>query len=148
MAHTNFKVDISKEIQLPLDKLYNAWTQPEELKRWWKPMNKQLKAVINDLHEGGRLKYTFDDSLEIDGTYSEVKDKERLIYSWNLHLPKDDIKDSAYQLTVEFSGNDQVSVIHVIQENFENEEGTLPHKEGWEKGLNDLEAYLKEALSL
>ena len=142
MTNTNFKVDIRKKIQAPLEKLYNAWTQPDELKQWWKPMNKQLKDVTNDLQEGGIIKYTFDDSLEIDGTYSQVKDKQRLVYSWNWHLPKDDVKDSAYQLTVEFSGDDKASEIHVLQENFESEEGTLPHKEGWEKGLNDLETYL------
>jgi uncharacterized protein YndB with AHSA1/START domain len=143
MTNTNFKVDITKQLQVPLEKLYSAWTQPEDLKQWWKPMHKQLKEVTNDLHEGGQVKYIFDDSLEIEGTYSEVKEKQRLVYSWNWHLPKDDVKDSCYQLTVEFSGTDEASVIHVIQENFESEEGTLPHKEGWEKGLNDLEAYLK-----
>ena len=56
-------------------------------------------------------------------------------------MPDDEIKDSNFQLTVAFSGNDRNSAIHILQENFTNEEGTLPHKEGWIKGLNDLEEY-------
>jgi uncharacterized protein YndB with AHSA1/START domain len=73
----------------------------------------------------------------------EVKENEKLVYSWNWQLAKDDIKDSSYKLTIEFSGKDDTSNITVLQENFVNEEGALPHKEGWEKGLNDLKEFLE-----
>ncbi len=144
MENNDLKVTVSKEFNTPVEKLYNAWTQPELLKQWWKPMDKNLTEVINDLHEDGIVKYVFEDnSLVIEGKYIEVRENEKLVYSWNWQLPKDDVKDSSYKLTISFSGKDDTSNINVLQENFENEEGTLPHKQGWEKGLNDLKEFLE-----
>lgn len=144
MENNDLKVTVSKEFNTPVEKLYNAWTQPELLKQWWKPMDKNLTEVINDLHEDGIVKYIFEDnSLVIEGKYIEVRENEKLVYSWNWQLPKDDVKDSSYKLTISFSGKDDTSNINVLQENFENEEGTLPHKQGWEKGLNDLKEFLE-----
>jgi len=143
MESTDFTVDISKQFNVGVENLYEAWTEPEQLKSWWKPMNKNLIDVVNDVKEGGLVKYAFDDNtLIIEGRYTEVKKLEKLVYTWNWQLPNDEIKDSSYQLTVAFSGNDRASAIHILQENFINEEGTLPHREGWIKGLNDLEKYL------
>ncbi len=144
MENNDYKVSISKEFHAPVEKLYKAWTQPELLKQWWKPMNKTLTEVVNDLHKDGVVRYVFEDnSLIIEGKYMEVKENEKLLYSWNWQLAKDDIKDSSYKLTIEFSGKDDTSNITVLQENFVNEEGALPHKEGWEKGLNDLKEFLE-----
>ena len=142
MESTEFKVEISKEFNVGVKTLYEAWTEPEQLKSWWKPMNKKLIDVVNDVKEGGQVKYIFNDNtLIIEGKYTEVKKLEKLVYTWNWQLPNDKIKDSSYQLTVAFSGNDSTSVIHILQENFTNEEGTLPHREGWVNGLNDLEKH-------
>ena len=144
MENTNFKVDVSKDFSVPVDQLYDAWTSTEKLKQWWKPMNKTLTEVVNDIKEGGTVKYLFsDNSLVIEGKYLEVKPKEKLVYTWDWDLPADDVKDSAYKLTIEFSKKNNQLAIHVIQENFENEEGTLPHKQGWEKGLEDLDKFLQ-----
>ncbi len=144
MENNDYKVSISKEFHAPVEKLYKAWTQPELLKQWWKPMNKTLTEVTNDLQKDGDVRYVFEDnSLVIEGKYMEVKENEKLLYSWNWQLAKDDIKDSSYKLTIEFSGKDDTSNITVLQENFVNEEGALPHKEGWEKGLNDLKEFLE-----
>ncbi len=144
IEHNDYKVSISKEFNAPVEKLYKAWTQEEPLKQWWKPMNKTLTEVVNNLHKDGDVRYVFEDnSLIIEGKYMEVKENEKLVYSWNWQLAKDDIKDSSYKLTIEFSGKDDISNITVLQENFESEEGALPHKEGWEKGLNDLKEFLE-----
>ncbi|MEJ7625893.1 MAG: SRPBCC domain-containing protein [Ferruginibacter sp.] len=144
MESTDFTVDISKEFSVSVEKLYDSWINPEKLKSWWKPMHKNLIDVANDVNDGGIIKYAFDDNtLIIEGKYIEVKKLEKLVYTWNWRLPNDEIKDSSYQLTVAFSGNDNTSAIHILQENFKDEEGTLPHREGWIKGLNDLEKYLE-----
>lgn len=136
-------VQAAKSFPVTAEQLYTAWTNPDQLKQWWKPMGNSLKEVINDLKQGGAVRYIFNDNkLIISGQYLEVKENEKLIYTWNWELPSDAVRNADYKLTINFVSKDDGSEINVLQENFENEESMLPHQEGWEKGLNDLANFL------
>lgn len=137
------KVEAQKNFSVSVDELYEAWTNPEQLKKWWKPMGNTLKDVVNDIRQGGSVKYVFNgDKLIISGEYLEVREKEKLVYTWNWELPEDAVRNAQYKLSVSFSSTGNGSKIHVIQDNFENEETMMPHQEGWEKGLTELEQFL------
>jgi uncharacterized protein YndB with AHSA1/START domain len=137
------KVEASKSFPVTASQLYNAWTNPEELKQWWKPMGNALKEVVNDIKTGGAVRYIFaDNALVISGEYLEVKENEKLVYTWNWELPNDAVRNAAYKLTVNFAGKDNGSEISISQENFQDEEAMLPHRQGWEKGLDELEHFL------
>lgn len=137
------KVEAEKSFSVGIDQLYNAWTNPQQLKQWWKPMGNALKEVINDIKEGGTVLYMFDsDKLVISGEYLEVKEKKTLVYTWKWELPEDAVRNADYKLTVNFVSNGNGSEINILQENFQDEETLLPHQEGWEKGLSDLEHFL------
>ncbi|WP_018616731.1 SRPBCC family protein [Segetibacter koreensis] len=138
------KVEARKSYSVSPDELYKAWTDPEQLKQWWKPMGNTLKEVTNDIKVGGRVRYVFeDDKLIISGEYMEVKEKEKLVYSWNWELPEDAVRNAEYKLTVNFASKDYGSEIHILQENFQDDETLLPHQQGWEKGLTDLKEFLE-----
>ena len=140
------KVEVAKNFPVSPAQLYLAWTEPEQLKQWWKPMGNSLKDVTNDIRKGGTVSYVFENNtLIISGEYLEVNGKEKLVYTWKWELPEDAVRNSEYKLSVEFKGNAGGSEIHVLQENFENEESMLPHQQGWEKGLSDLEQFLKQS---
>lgn len=142
--NNSLKVDVTKSFTASADQLYAAWTDGGQLKQWWKPMGDSLQEVTNDIKKGGTIRYVFDDGkLIISGEYLEVTGKQKLVYTWNWELPKDGVKNSAYKLSVEFKSKDAGSEIHVVQENFESEESMLPHREGWENGLSDLERFLE-----
>ncbi len=137
------KVEAQKNFSVGLDELYNAWTNPGQLKQWWKPMGNSLKEVTNDIKKGGTIRYVFNDNkLIISGEYLEVKEKEKLEYTWNWELPEDAVRNASYKLTVNFAATDNGSKIHVLQENFQDEETMLPHQQGWEKGLSELDHFL------
>lgn len=137
------KVEAGKTFSVTAEQLYNAWTQPEQLKQWWKPMGNSLKDVINDIREGGTVQYIFDNNkLVISGEYLEVQGKEKLVYTWKWELPNDAVRNAEYKLTVNFTSKDNGSEINVFQENFQDEEAMVPHQEGWEKGLAELEHFL------
>lgn len=143
--NNNLKLEVSKHFKETTEKLYAAWTEEAQLKKWWRPMNTSLTEVINDLTKGGKVKYDFENGLIISGTYAEVIENEKLVYSWDWHFPKDEIKNAPYKLSVIFKPESEGSAIHVLQENFENDESMLPHKQGWEQGLNDLAEYLSSS---
>lgn len=139
----DLKVEAAKSFPVDVQKLYDAWTNPEQLKQWWKPMGNSLKEVTNDLKKGGAVRYIFDnEKLVITGEYLEVAENEKLVYTWNWDLPNDAVRNAAYKLTVKFNSNGSGSEINVLQENFQDEETMLPHQQGWEKGLTELEQFL------
>src|SRR6187551_3239109 len=98
-------LQISKEFQVSKEQLFSAWTDPAQLKQWWKPLGKQLVHVENNLAPGGTVKYEFeDDHLAIHGIYEKVAVNELLEYTWNWHVKAASVNDAAYKLSVVFEG--------------------------------------------
>jgi uncharacterized protein YndB with AHSA1/START domain len=137
------QLNISKRFATTRQNLFKAWTEEEQLKKWWKPMNKALQHVENDIREGGRIVYTFNDNLNIHGEYKQAQEQERLVYSWIWDLPEDSHHKGEYLLTVTFKGDEQECELEVLQQNFKSEHSIQPHHEGWEKALQDLKNYLE-----
>ncbi len=139
--------EVEKEFEVPVKELYKAWIDPKSLKQWWKPMGNLLTKVENDVTPGGSVLYEAgvegeEPILLIKGKYEKVIDDELLVYSWNFNLPKNAVEDSLYKLEVKFSETSNGSRIHVNQKNLMDEEALVVHREGWEKGLQDLKSYL------
>ena len=140
---------VQKDFRVNRDRLFEAWTKEEELKLWWHPMGNHLTRVVNELKEGGQVRYEFihpdgGHLITIEGAYKEVKGNEKLVYTWNWNLADDAVRNAAFLLTVEFVEQGEGSRLQVTQENFTNEESMLPHREGWEKGLEELKNYLEQ----
>lgn len=142
---TSAKVHATKRFAAGKEELYKAWTEPEQLKQWWRPMNKQLQNVENDIRPGGKVIYRFEGDLAIKGEYKETAPAEKLVYSWNWELPEETMHKGEYLLRVEFKEDGDGSTLDVTQENFENEHAIKPHQEGWDEALNDLHAYLQKS---
>lgn len=149
MENNALKLSAEKDFTVPVEKLYQAWTTPEDLKQWWKPSENHLTTVELDIREGGKFKYEFagkdeQPTVVITGEYKEVKPNEKLVYSWNWSIPTDTVKPSDHELTIEFTGTGDGSKISVTQKNFQDDESITPHQEGWEKALTDLQTYLNQ----
>lgn len=136
-------IQISKEFSVDTAKLFQAWTEPEQLKQWWHPMGNSLKDVKNDLKKGGEVTYEFEEAgLVISGNYKEVSPNEKLVYTWNWDLT-DNKEDASYTLNITFESKENGSVLHILQEGFSGPEAIKPHQEGWDKGLESLKQYLE-----
>lgn len=137
-------VEIHQDIDAPVEKVFAAWTEPEQLKAWWKPIDNQLSEVVNELKDGGNIDYRFEgNTLHISGQYSQVKENELLAYSWDWEFPDDKVKNASYKLSVNFSGDGDKSKITVTQEAAQDEESLLPHEQGWKDGLQALKTYVE-----
>ncbi|HVF97558.1 MAG TPA: SRPBCC domain-containing protein [Flavisolibacter sp.] len=137
------QIGLQKEFATSKESLYRAWTEDAALKQWWKPMNKELVSVENDIQPGGKVAYTFENDLKIHGEYKEVQQGEKLVYSWIWDLPDDTQHKGEYLLTIGFSGNSETSRIDVLQENFRDEHSVQPHRDGWEGALEDLKRFVE-----
>jgi uncharacterized protein YndB with AHSA1/START domain len=138
-------IETERQFDVDVDTLFRAWTEPEQLKQWWHPMGNPLVDVKNELKEGGAVEYHFGESgLEITGIYKEVIPNEKLVYTWVWNM-SDEGSESGYTLHVSFLSEGEGSKLKVLQEGFSGPEFLAPHQEGWEKGLDDLSAYLSSA---
>ena len=140
-------IQLEKDFNVPVERLFEAWTKEEELKEWWHPMGNNLKHCTNELKEGGKVTYDFETAegqpaFVIDGTYKAVTAGEELVYTWNWMLPTDAVEDSSFVLSIRFEPSSGGSRLLVKQENFQSEESVQPHREGWEKSLSELEQHL------
>ncbi|SHE99301.1 Uncharacterized conserved protein YndB, AHSA1/START domain [Cnuella takakiae] len=110
-------------------------------------MGNQLVSVENNVQEGGKVQYLFNtgtttENIEISGTYEHVEPNKALDYSWIWHLPHQPVGNGDYKLHIRFEPAGSGSRLEVQQENFGSEEAVQPHREGWEKSLEELKTYL------
>jgi uncharacterized protein YndB with AHSA1/START domain len=51
---------LTRIIGTPRAQVYEAWTRPEHVTRWWDPAGKPLAACIIDLRPGGAFRFVND----------------------------------------------------------------------------------------
>lgn len=78
------ELQISRLFDAPLQAVWDAWTDPEQVARWWGPRGFTLTTHSKDLRPGGTWNYTMHGP---DGTdypnityYHEVREREALVY--------------------------------------------------------------------
>lgn len=144
-------VQVGKAFPVPVEVLYQAWISPESLKQWCNPLGNRLTEVRNEVREGGELVYRAEGENEgspllITGQYEEVKEAERLVYSWNWKFPDRKMHESLFRMTVTFARLEdrleEGSRIEVKQEALKNDEALSIHEQGWEIALDSLYGYL------
>jgi uncharacterized protein YndB with AHSA1/START domain len=66
------EVTFDRTFDVPADKVWQAWTDPEQLKRWWGPDNVSIPECEIDLRVGGRL-YMVMEATEAMGEYKGTR---------------------------------------------------------------------------
>ena len=69
----------------PRDLVWRAWTDPEQLRKWWAPKPYEIAECEMDLRPGGKFhtRMTGPDGFDSSGTgcFLEVVDGERLVWT-------------------------------------------------------------------
>jgi len=80
---TDEQILITREFNAPKHLVYEAWTTPELVKRWWHANRGEMTVVEIDLHVGGKWRYVMvaDDGFEVGfhGEYREIVPDERIV---------------------------------------------------------------------
>lgn len=80
------EVVVTRTINAPAQRVFDAWTQPDIFRRWWVPQSYGLNLVSceMDVRVGGeyRLGFLLEGSImEFFGTYVEVTPHSRLVWT-------------------------------------------------------------------
>lgn len=132
---------LTHRFQAPRERVFDAWTNPEVLRRWWAagPDWDTPEAVV-DLRPGGGYRLSMrnpetDAVHTVIGEYTEVVPPERLAYTWRWEG-----QDGEETLVVvEFADAGGATEVVVTHRGFSNGGVRDEHEHGWRACLANLE---------
>ncbi|WP_298487673.1 SRPBCC domain-containing protein [uncultured Maribacter sp.] len=69
-------VTIERTFNAPIELVWEAWTQPEHIAKWWSPKGIETKVIEHDFSIGGKWKYSMPmpngQNFIADGEYIEI----------------------------------------------------------------------------
>ena len=143
---------ITREFDAPRHLVWQAWTTPELVKRWWTARRAEATVVEIDLRVGGKWRYVMvtPDGVEVGfhGEYREIVPHERLVSTEAYEgLPDPDTHASLNTMTL--TETDGRTTLSILVEHASKEDRDAQIASGMEDGLQDALDLLEElAVSL
>ena len=150
----NPKLDLvlERDIDVPQELVWEAWTKPEHLKHWFAPAPWSIVSVDLDLRPGGKIEFVMRSPEGKDypneGCYLEVVPKERLVWTDALAPGYRPSQNPFFTAVVTFESRGQGTrytaiAIHKDEENRKKHEEMGFHS-GWGQVLDQLVAYMQK----
>ena len=159
---------IERIFDAPREKVWNAWTDPETVKKWWGPEGFTAPSIKIDLRVGGKYIYAmqgpkgseWDRVMYSSGIFKEIIPNEKIVTSdyfsdehGNKIKPSQEGQDEDFPtemtVTITFEetadGKTKLTLFYPKAENEAQYEAMLKSgmKEGWQSSLNKLAESLK-----
>ena len=136
---------VRRTIRARPEALFAAWTDPQQLTRWWGPPGVTCTAAEIDLRVGGsyRIANRMPDgsTLWIAGEFELIEPPSRLIYSWRLEIPE----AGTERVSVSFVPRDAATEVVVTHERIASETARTRHEIGWIGCLDGLTRFAEGA---
>ena len=127
---------VERVIDAPAEKLFDAWLDPETMKRFICPFDTTVPSAFSDAHEGGRFEVMMrvnGKDLPHTGTYKEIDRPNRLVFTWESHASRDDS-----EVTLTFTPGTGGTHVKLTQVRFVGEDQREGHRKGWTSILEKL----------
>jgi uncharacterized protein YndB with AHSA1/START domain len=148
MAQTEkLSLDIKRFINAPPDRVYAAWTDPAQLKRWFGPESVETHDFVADVRVGGKYRWDLSNAegekMTARGEYRELQPGRKIVFTWQ--WDDDETWENHISIvTVELSGRDGGTELRLIHEQLPNEASRDGHTGGWNSALNKLEKFFSK----
>ena len=124
---------ISRLFPATPDRVFDAFTKPEILGRWWGPEGFTLPEVEVDPREGGGYRFAMlsseGNTYNLSGRYLEIRRPERLVFTWA--WDEGDMAGVETRVTLEFTAHDDATVLTLTHEGLPTEAQRDGHNQGW-----------------
>ena len=129
------QLKIHRMIKAPRAEVFDAWTTPELLKRWWRcnpAWSTEIAEV--DLQVGGKYRLGMRDpekehAYVCFGVFQEIIPPEKLVYTWSWEPPGMEVGETL--VTIEFLDKGDETELVLTHERFPNAEAAGEHNKGW-----------------
>src|ERR1700693_1126996 len=129
---------VHKNIQAPPERLFQAWTQPAQLRHWWGPEGVACIGAEVDLRVGGRYRIVnrLADGkvLWINGEFLSIEAPYKLVYTWAL----ESVAGQTETVTVQFRSQGEATEVIVTHQGIPTVPIRQRHEHGWDGCLGGL----------
>ena len=144
---SNASVNLSRVYNTSVQHLFECFTQPELIARWWGPEGTSCPSAQVQLQVGGKYRFAIqagsgDELNVVHGEYLVVETPDRLVFTWAW----EDNPAEVTQVTLLFRpvGKKQAEVV-LTHEFFPTTERASAHRDGWRSSLECLARVLEPA---
>jgi uncharacterized protein YndB with AHSA1/START domain len=122
---------IERTYNAPIERVYDAWTSEDVLRRWWRTERDWTADAQIDLRVGGAVRVVMRDPAtgqEIGGggLYTEVEPPARLAFTWLW-----DGQTTRTLIEIDFSERDGVTTVIFTHRDLWDEQAVREHEDGW-----------------
>ncbi len=143
-------LELERIFDAPIDKVFDAWTQPEILSKWFGPESFSVKDLSIDLRANGHYSITIEtpDEKKIChfGQYLKIDRPNTLIFTWELENQECQGSHAQKATTIvelNFFNQNNSTLLKLRHEKLPDETALNGHRYGWESSLDCLSALLR-----
>jgi len=143
---SNRTLTIKRSLKAPVQLVWEAWTQPEHIAKWWGPKGMRVEVAEHNFNVGGRWKYTMKmpdgNKFITEGVYSEIVELVKIISSADFKPMTEGVE---IQALFEADGdvtNFTFNVVHPTEEYCKQQE-SMGFMNGWGSVFDGLERHLE-----
>lgn len=124
--------------------VFEAFTQPGRLRRWWGPQGFSAPSVEFEPEVGASYRIEMQppegDAFILSGSFRVIDPPTRLAYTFSWEDPDPDDVETVVDLSFRDCG--EATEVSLTQGPFKTEPRRALHRDGWTDSLNKLEALL------
>lgn len=148
-SHADLSVIIRRLVRGSPEQVFQAWTEPEQVMKWWGPAQVSCPDCQIDLRVGGAYKIGNllpDGSvIWIIGKFLRVKRPNLLSYSWRSGLESEFDEAAPERVTVRFVQRGEKTEVIVEHRHIPDEQTQRNHTQGWTGCLDGMEEFASSA---
>ena len=145
---TDEQILITREFDAPKHLVYEAFTTPELVSRWWTAKRGEMTTCEIDLQVGGAWRYVMKlpDGMEVGfhGEYREIVPNERIVSTEIFEGMPEGAPEEVSVNTATFTEEDSRTTLTILVEHSSKEFRDMHVESGMEDGLQDALQLLDE----
>jgi uncharacterized protein YndB with AHSA1/START domain len=133
-------VRIERTFDAPAEDVFDAWTSPEVIRRWFIPQDGwQEPSAEVDLRVGGTIRVVMRDPegepVGAGGEYTLIERPHRLAFTWTF----DEDPSNQQMIELEFTERDGVTTVLFVNSDISTDERREAQYDGWSTCLDNME---------
>lgn len=141
---SNIALTMERTFDAPIEKVFNAWTDPAVVAKWFGPEGVDTEIHEMNVEEGGTYSLTMKGSegklYPLHGVFKTIDAPRKLVMTWQWEKTEQ-ITDWTNEtlVTVELNDVDGKTVMSFTHEQLFDEEAKKMHDEGWASSFDKLD---------
>ncbi len=141
----NLTVLIRRTVKAPAARAFRAWTEVDQMKKWFGCNDINSIEVTQDFVVGGQYKIVAAScsgagTNTVHGTFKEIIPNKKVVYTWNNESPNAPAQDTV--VSVEFIDHGDTTEIVLEHTRFAVDKSAEGHSFGWNQSLDKFETLL------